>query len=277
MSEDREYRVDGKVALVTGAAGGMGQAACLTLAKGGADVIAVDINEELVRKIAADVSALGQKAIAITTNIAKEDQVKKAVEQAISQFGKIDILCNAAGAYETNPVVYLPGIKYPGWEYIRNTWDKQVTLDDWYRTLDVNLTGVLLFCQAVGPYMIKQKQGKVINISSISGDCGTPYHAAYCVSKAGVSMLTRVIASEWAQFNINVNAIAPGWTRSPMTKWIFEDPALKEATLNSIPLGRAAEPQDIALLIRFLASEASTFLTGHIVNLDGGSMGRGVF
>jgi NAD(P)-dependent dehydrogenase (short-subunit alcohol dehydrogenase family) len=277
MGEDSEYRVDDKIALVTGAAGGMGQAVCLALAKGGAGIIAVDIKEGLIQETAATVSEFGGRSLAITVDVSKEEQVREAVEQAISQFGKIDILCNTAGIYETSPVVYVPGIKYPGWEFARNSWDKQLTLNDWYRTLDINLTSILLFCQAVGPYMIKQRRGKVINISSISGDCGSPYHAAYCVSKAGVSMLTRVIASEWAQFNINVNAIAPGWTRSPMTKWIFEEPELKKGVISSIPLGRAAEPEDIALLVRFLASEASDFVTGEVINLDGGSMGRGVF
>jgi NAD(P)-dependent dehydrogenase (short-subunit alcohol dehydrogenase family) len=150
-----------------------------------------------------------------------------------------------------------------------------LTLEDWHRVIDTNLTSAFLFTQAVGSYMLKQKKGKIINTSSTSGDEGSPFLSAYCTSKAGLSVFTRCLASEWGPFNINVNAIAPGIIETYMTEPVLKDPEMKKSVLDIIPLGRIGKPEEMALLALFLASPASDYLTGQIFTIDGGAMGRG--
>ena len=141
--------------------------------------------------------------------------------------------------------------------------------------MDTNLTSAFLFARAVGPHMLRQKKGKVINISSNSADLGTPYHSVYCVSKAGLSMFTRCLASEWAPFNICVNAIGPGATKTEMMEAHLKDPLFAKAILDAIPEGRTAEPREMALLALYLASEASNFMNGETIFLDGGQRAHG--
>jgi 2-deoxy-D-gluconate 3-dehydrogenase len=164
----------------------------------------------------------------------------------------------------------------PGWTGKRGKRDEQLTLQEWRQIIDTNLTSAFLFAQAVGPYMMKQRKGKVINTSSTAADQGLPRISAYSASKAGLSTFTRCLASEWGPFNINVNAIAPGIIRTDMVAHHLENPKSKEAILQRIPLDRIAEPRDVALLVLFLASEASDYLTGQIFTIDGGAMGRGI-
>jgi NAD(P)-dependent dehydrogenase (short-subunit alcohol dehydrogenase family) len=271
-----EYRVDGKVAIVTGAGRGIGKAIALTLGEAGADITAVARTREQIEQTAEDIRKLGRQALAIPTDVSEEDQVKKAVEQTISQFGKIDILVNNAGIAISKPVALVPGAEIAGFTGKRGGQDKQLTLQEWRKIIDTNLTSAFLFAQAVGPYMMKQRKGKVINTSSTCADEGLPRISAYSASKAGLSTFTRCLASEWGPFNINVNAIAPGVIRTDMVAHHLEDPKSKEAILGRIPLGRVAEPRDVALLVLFLASEASDYLTGQIFTIDGGAMGRGI-
>ncbi len=270
------YRVDGKVAIVTGAGRGLGRAIALTLAEAGADVTVVARTTNEIEETAERIRKLGHKALAIPTDVTHEDQVKRVVEQTLSQFGKIDILCNNAGTFIVRPVAAMPGVKLPGWELAGDNWDKQQTLEEWHRVLDTNLTSVFLFAQAVGPHMMKQKKGKVINTSSTYAEQGTPSCSAYCVSKAGLSVFTRCLASEWAPFNINVNAIAPGLINTEMIATFMDTPEKRKASLEPIPLGRIGEPREVGLLVLFLASDASDYLTGQIFTIDGGAMGRGV-
>ncbi len=268
-----EYRVDGKVAIVTGAGRGIGKAIALTLAEAGADVAVVDIVAERIEKTMEDIHKLGRKAIAITTDVSQEDQVKKAVEQTISQFGRIDILANNAGISIRKPVVLLPGSKMSGWG---GTKMEAHTLEEWQRVIDINLTSAFLFAQAVGPHMMKQRKGKVINTSSTCADEGLSCLSSYSASKAGLSTLTRCLASEWGPFNINVNAIAPGLIATELTEPLFKDQTNMESIIEKIPLGRLGKPRDVALLALFLAAEASDYLTGQIFTVDGGAMGRGI-
>jgi len=272
----KEFSIEGKVAIVTGAGRGIGKAIALVLAEGGANVVVVARTAKQIEQTAEEIRKLGRKALAIPTDVAREDQVKAVVEQTISQFGKIDILVNNAGiGPPEKPVVFIPGAKFPGWELTDN-WDKQLTPEEWNQVIATNLTGALLFVQAVGPYMLRQKKGKVINISSNSADLGTPYWAPYCSSKAALSMFTRCLASEWAPFDICVNAIGPGNTRTEMMEKIMkEDPKAAEWVLAAIPMGRLAEPREIALLAFYLASDASNFLTGQTIYIDGGQLGMG--
>ncbi len=275
MTALKDFDIEGKIAVVTGAGRGIGKAIALTLAEAGADVVLVARTREQLEETAEEVRKLGCKALAIPTDVTQEGQVKRAVEQTISEFGKIDILVNNAGAYADKPVTTIPGTKIQGLPGTQATEDT-LTLEDWHRVLETNLTSVFLFAQAVGPHMMKQRKGKVINTSSTCADEGLPRISAYSASKAGLSTFTRCLASEWGPFNINVNAIAPGVIRTDMVAHHLEDPESKEAILGRIPLGRVAEPRDAALLVLFLASEASDYLTGQIFTIDGGAMGRGI-
>lgn len=270
-----EYRVDGKVAIVTGGGRGIGKAIALVLAEAGADVAVAARSREQIEQTAEEIRKLQRRALAIPTDVSNEDQVKELVDKVISEFGKIDILCNSAGILLFKPVAVLPGVKLPGWESAGDNWDKPQTLEDWDKVLDTNLTSAFLFAQAVGPHMIKQRKGKVINISSNGAEQGISYNSAYNVSKAGVSAFTRCLASEWGPFNINVNAIAPGLTNTVMIKPLITDPKMMKDKLEKTPLGRLGEPREVALLALFLASSASNFITGQIFTIDGGVMGRG--
>ena len=273
---NEEYRVDGKVAIVTGAGRGIGKAIALILAEAGADITVVARTKEQIEQTAGDIRKLGRKALAIPADVSQEDQVKKVVEQTVSQFGKIDILVNNAGIAVSKPVVIIPGAEIAGFTGKVSAQDEQTTLQEWRQIIDTNLTGAFIFAQAVGPYMMKQRKGKVINTSSTAADQGLPRISAYSASKAGLSTFTRCLASEWGPFNINVNAIAPGIIRTDMVAHHLENPKSKEAILQRIPLDRIAEPRDVALLVLFLASEASDYLTGQIFTIDGGAMGRGI-
>ena len=268
-----EFRVDGKVAIVTGGGRGIGRAIALTLAEAGADITVVARTEEQVEETTEEIRKLGRKVLAIPADVSQEDQVKKVVEQTISQFGKIDILINNAGIIVRKPIALLPGEKtsvYGG------TKSKAHTLEDWQKVMDVNLTSAFLFTQAVGPDMMKQRKGKVINTSSTAADEGLPGISAYSASKAGLSTFTRCLASEWGPFNINVNAVAPGIIVTEMTAHHFKDPKNTKVFLDRIPLGRLGKPRDVALLVLFLSAEASDYLTGQTFTIDGGAMGRGI-
>lgn len=272
----KDFSVEGKIAIVTGAGRGIGKAIALILAEAGADITAVARTAEQIEQTAEEIRHLGRKALALPTDVTKEEEVKEVVEQTLSEFSNIDILINDAGIIgPMKPVVFIPQIKFLGWELAGDEWDKQLTPEEWHQVIDTNLTGAFLFAQAVGPHMLRQKKGKVVNISSNSAELGTTYHAAYCVSKAALSMFTRCLASEWAPFNINVNAIGPGDTNTEMMAQYMKDPTVAKVVLDAIPTGRMAEPREIALLALYLASEASNFMNGQTVYIDGGQLGRG--
>jgi len=271
-----EFGVKGSVAIVTGAGRGIGKAIALALAEAGADVAVVARTKEQIEQTAEEVRSLGHKALAIPTDVSQEDQVKRAVEQIISEFGKIDILCNNAGTIVVKPVTSIPQEKMSEWNVpVDEGGGKPLTLEEWHRAIETNLTSAFIFAQAVGPYMIKQKKGKVINISSTDAEEGFPCMSAYSASKAGLSSFTRVLASEWAPFNINVNAIAPGAIITEFAAAWVEDPKMMEFEVSLVPLGRLGEPREVALLALFLASAASNYITGQVFTIDGGAMGQG--
>jgi NAD(P)-dependent dehydrogenase (short-subunit alcohol dehydrogenase family) len=171
------------------------------------------------------------------------------------------------------PVACVPGMTLPEW--LGEASDEPLSVEEWRRVLDTNLTGAFLFARAVGPHMMRRRSGRVVNISSTSADKGTPYFSAYCASKAALTSFTRCLASEWAQFGINVNAIAPGTVNTEMTAPSLANPARRKLYLDAIPLGRLAEPEEVALLALFLVSTASAYVTGQTFVIDGGQMGRG--
>ncbi len=269
-----EYSLNGKVAIVTGAGRGIGKAIALTLAEAGADITVAARTVEQIGRTAEEIRKLGRRTLAVPTDVTKRDQVASVVEQTVSQFGRIDILVNNAGVPILKPISFVPGMKLEGWQ-TADSWDTPLTEEEWHLVLNTNLTSAFLFAQAVGPHMLRQKKGKIINISSNSADLAPPYFSAYCVSKAGLSMFTRCLATEWAPYNICVNAVGPGSVLTELSAPVLNNPERKESILRAIPMGRMGETREVALLVVYLASEASNWVTGQTFYIDGGQLSRG--
>jgi len=251
-----EFSLEGKLAIVTGGGRGIGKAISLALAEAGADIVVAELTKEGSEETCREVIALGRQSLAIPTDVTKADQVDKMVEEVISHFKRIDLLVNNAGTILRKAVVSFDGTR--------------LTEEEWQKVMDINLTSAFLCCRAVGPHMFKQKKGKVINISSNNVERGHPNILSYNASKAGVSMLTRCLALEWAPFNINVNAIGPGEFYTKLSAISHEDPKLLEKMLAHIPLGRVGNVREIGLLAVYLASPASDYITGQTIFIDGG-------
>jgi len=270
----KEYSLDGKVAIITGAGRGIGKGIALTLAEAGVDVTVAARTVEQIEQTAEEIRKLERRALVVPADVTKKDQVENVVEQTISHFGKIDILVNNAGMVLLKPIAFVPGMKLEGW-YVADSWDTPLTEEEWHQILNTNLTSAFLFAQAVAPHMLRQKKGKIINISSNSADLAPPYFSAYCVSKAGLSMFTRCLATEWAPYNICVNAIGPGSVLTELSAPALHDPKRKKSILEKIPIGRVGETREIGLLVVYLASEASNWVTGQTFYIDGGQLSRG--
>lgn len=246
-----EVKVPGKIALITGAARGIGRACALALAEAGADIALglrdIHADSGLVKEI----EALGRKALPLQMDVSKMDDIKYAVEKAGEHFGRIDILINNAGIAPGN--------------YIEN-----VTQEDFDYTLDVNLKGTFFTSQHVGKWMIRQQSGRIINLSSQAGYVALPTESVYCMTKAGISHLTRCFAVEWAKHNITVNAVAPTFIYTPGTEEYLADQETKKMVLSKIALNRIGEPKDVANAVLFLASDAASLITGTTLLIDGG-------
>ena len=238
-----------KVALITGAAQGIGKAVTLVLARHGADVVVADVNIEKAQETAREVEALGRAAMAVRVDVTRLEDVEKMVEAAVQRFGKIDILINNAGIARDKLIL-------------------RMTEEDWDTVLNVNLKGTFNCTKAVIKHMSKQRSGKIVNIASVVGIMGNPGQANYSASKAGVIGLTKTIAREFAARGINVNAIAPGYIQTPMTEVLPEK--AKEELKRLIPMERLGQPEDVAHAVLFLVSEASSYITGNILNVNGG-------
>lgn len=246
---DISFSLKDKVALITGGARGIGKAIAVLFAQNGARTVLVDL-DPAVESVAQEVSTLGSKSIAVVADVTKKDDVERAVAVAVKEFGTIDILVNNAG------VAYLDDAENLSEEY----WDK---------TMAVNLKAPFLLAQAVGKVMIQQKKGKIINISSQAGIIALDKHVAYCASKAGLIGMTKVLALEWAEFGINVNAIAPTVILTELGKkaWAGE---VGETMKKKIPLRRFGYPEEVAAAALYLASPASDLVTGETLVIDGG-------
>ncbi len=254
MSE-RLFSLKGKVALITGGSRGIGRAIALTFAEAGADVVVSSRNRRPpeLEKVAEEIRAKGGRALAIPAHVGKKEDVQNLVQKTLREFGRIDILVNNAGA---NPVL-----------------SSMVDLEEaaFEKVMEVNLKGALLMSQAVAKEMIKQGGGRIINLGSISGlRARADGTGAYCISKAGVNMLTQVMARELAEHNILVNAIAPGSIKTEMSRVNWIDPERRAQRIREIELKRFGEPEEVGGLALFLASEASSFVTGEIIRVDGG-------
>jgi 2-deoxy-D-gluconate 3-dehydrogenase len=246
-----EFDLAGKVALVTGAGRGIGYHIALALARYGADLVVCSRTVSELEKLGKEVEEIGRRVLIRQADVRKAPEVSALVQAAVDSFQRIDILVNNAG-------VNIP------------QWAAEVTEEAWDTIMDINLKGVFFVAQAVGKVMIRQKRGKIINVSSQAGSVGLLRRAAYCASKGGVNQLTRVLAIEWAPHNINVNAIAPTFVETPLTRPMFQDQNFREYVMGNISLGRIGKPEDIVGAAIYLASAASDLVTGHVLLIDGG-------
>lgn len=246
------FDLKGKVAIVTGGAGGIGRALALGIADAGADVVVTSRALGHLEEAVKEIKAKGRKALAVSTDVTQVKSVEDMVARVLKEFPRIDILVNAAGIAIRKPAETFP-------------------IDEWQQVMDINTRGTFICCQAVGREMIKQRNGKIVNMSSVRGRYGLPVdYAAYCASKGAVDSLTRTLACEWAKYNVLVNAVAPTVVETELTKPALADPAYAQRMKARIPLGRWAMPEDIVGPTIFLASKASDFVTGQIVYIDGG-------
>jgi len=247
--KESSLELEGKVALVTGAAQGIGKAIGLLLAQRGADMAISDINLEKAEETAGEIETLGRRAMAIRANVAVFDEVERMVQGMIDRFSRIDILVNNAGIARDKLLL-------------------RMTEDDWDLVLDINLKGTFHCTKAVIRYMSKQRSGKIVNIASVVGEMGNAGQANYSASKAGVIGFTKTMAKEFASRGINVNAIAPGYIVTPMTDILPEK--AKEELKRMIPMERLGQPEDVAQAALFLVSEASSYITGQVIHVNGG-------
>jgi NAD(P)-dependent dehydrogenase (short-subunit alcohol dehydrogenase family) len=248
------FDLTGKVAVVTGGSGGAGKAIAIGLALYGADVVVASRTLSTLEATAAEVEALGKKALSISCDVVDPESVDQMVSHSITEFGKIDILVTCAGIAQRHPAEEMP-------------------IDNWQQVMDVNVKGTFLCCQAVAREMIKRGQGgKIITIGSIRGLQGHPAgYSGYGTSKGAVHLLTKQLACEWAKHRIHVNCVAPCIFWTPLTEPILKDEKMYEIFMSRIPIGRAAEPEDLVGAAVYLASEASAMVTGHILYVDGGT------
>ncbi|MFS0561241.1 3-oxoacyl-[acyl-carrier-protein] reductase [Terribacillus sp. 179-K 1B1 HS] len=240
----------GKAALVTGASRGIGREIALELARNGVNVaVNYSGSKEKAEAVAEEIRALGQESIVIQANVAEEESVKDMVKQTIDAFGSLDILVNNAGITRDNLLMRM----------------KEADFD---AVIQTNLKGVFLCTKAVTRQMMKQKAGRIINVASIVGVSGNPGQANYVAAKAGVIGLTKTAAKELAARNVLVNAVAPGFITTDMTDEMTDEQ--KQAMQSMIPLGKPGKPEDVARVVRFLASEDSNYMTGQTLHIDGG-------
>ncbi|MCL0089735.1 glucose 1-dehydrogenase [Dehalococcoidia bacterium] len=247
-----DFSLEGKVALITGGGRGIGKAAALGLARAGADVAVASRKLPDLEKAAEEIKGLGRKSLAIAVHVGRVEEISNLVDQVKAEFGRIDILVNNAG---TNPVMD------PALEIGERAWDS---------IMNLNLKGLFFLSQAVARVMKEQDGGAIVNVSSVEGI--TPgILPVYSISKAGVIMATKVMAQEWAQYNIRVNAVAPGLTRTGFSEALWSSPAILEVAMSRTPMRRIAEPEEMVGAIVFLASESASYVTGQVLAIDGGS------
>jgi 3-oxoacyl-[acyl-carrier protein] reductase len=249
MTSRISTNLNGQTALVTGAARGLGRCIAQSLAAAGAKVACIDINVETLADTVAAIRAAGGTAEPIACDVTQSEQVAKAVDQVVELWGGLNILVNNAGITRDNVIVRMK--------------DEQ-----WDAVININLRGTFLFTRAVARPMMKARGGRIINIASVSGLMGNPGQVNYSASKAGVIGLTRTVARELASRNVTVNAVAPGFIATDMTAALGED--ILAQVRKEIPLGRLGDPQDVADAVLFLASDAASFITGHVLTVDGG-------
>lgn len=244
------YDFKGKVAVVTGASRGIGRGIALELAKEGASIAGFYVaNREMADKAQGEIRQVGVNAEFFQCDVSREEEVLAAKESVREKFGGVDFIVNNAGVHQ----------HLKSWE---------LSLEDWKRVIDINLTGMFIVSNAFVPHMRERKSGKIVNISSCVAYTGTDHEVHYAASKAGIIGLTKSLALELAPYNINVNAVAPGYVSTDMV--VFESEEEKEKVISSIPTGRIGIPEDIAKTVSFLCSEGADYITGHMLHVNGG-------
>ncbi len=248
------FDLTGKVTIVTGAAGGIGRAIALGLAQFGSDVVLADMAETGLGELVAQIERTGSQALPVQVDLTDLKDIDTLVAHTMSRFGKIDVLVNSVGTNVRRPAL-------------------QITEEDWDKVIDTNLKSLFFCTRSVGEIMVEQSRGKVINIASVMGLVGSPDYQTivpYCASKGGVVQLTRALAIEWAKYNVQVNAIAPATVETPLVKSLLNDREIRNRIENATPMGRPGHAEELVGPAVFLASEASSYVTGHILCVDGG-------
>lgn len=255
MANTTMFDLEGKVALVTGAARGMGYAIALTLARAGADVAVVDRSGDRVQGVADEIRALGRRSVGVQVDLADVASIPAMIRTVEEALGPVEILVNNAGVNQTEPSFV-------------------VTQETWDRLMAVNLRAPFFCAIAVAKGMVDRRHGKIINIASDAGVNGFAEHAAYGASKGGLIMLTKDLAVEWGPFNVQVNAVCPGATWTDMTSPAMEDPTTRASIIGRGVAGRICDPEEIAAAVVYLASDASNMVMGHALAVDGGSIAK---
>ncbi len=246
-----DFRLDGEVALVTGASKGIGADLARALAAAGARVGLAARDDAALQAIAGEIASAGGEALAVAIDVSSVSSIREGVKAVVDRFGRLDILVNNAGIGANHPA-------------------EEVTEADWDEMMEVNLRGLFFCCQAAGRVMLEQGSGRIVNISSQAGVVGIRDHAVYSASKGGVNMLTKVLALEWAERGVTVNAVAPTFIYTPGTAERLDQPEYLEGVLDRLPLGRVGTTTEVAGAVIFLASPAGALVNGHVLLVDGG-------
>ena len=255
MNPQQIFRLDGKIALVTGSSRGLGKEIAKGFAQYGASLALADI--AYPQETEEEIKGEGARCVAVRTDVSNEGEVKDLSQKIASEFGRVDILVNNAGITQ---LAYTP--------------TEELAVEDWDRVMEINLRGTFLCCKYVGGSMIKTGGGSIVNIASTAGITGVPRAPAYCASKAGVILLTKSLALEWAQHDIRVNAIAPHYLETDLTKAVRDSHKVYEALTKQIPLKRFGKTREILGAALFLASDTSSYVTGAVMPVDGGYLAQ---
>jgi len=245
------FSLKDKVALITGAGRGLGRSCALALANAGADIALGLRDVKTASDLESEIKEMGRKVIRVQMDVTTVKEIRNAVDEVINRFGRIDVLVNNVGVAPANAA-------------------ENVTEADYDMTMNLNVKAMFFTSQAVAAHMIKQGGGRIINMSSQAGSITLDDESVYCMSKATVNHMTKNLASEWAKYNIQVNAVAPTFIETPGTEPWLKDPVFRQSVLDRIPLGRIGKPMEVAGVVLFLASEAASLITGEIIVIDGG-------